>query len=287
MSRKIDLHVHSTYSDGIHTPAELVRLACTHGISVLALADHDSVDGIDEARSAAATTGMEIVPAVELSVEFRQYNDVHLLGYMIDHHDASFRETLTEFRSRRDERGRKIIERINEKLAAEKKKCLRYEDLTHSSEGALGRPHIARRLIGTGAVKDMQEAFVKYLEPCNVPKQYFPMEKALAEIRRVGGIAVLAHPTSISNDRSILYAVIEDLAAMGLDGVEAFNNMSTLDDSRFLKEVADRFNLVTTGGSDFHGGDNVKEIGQLHSGIMLWDDIVKSLCKRHSDILCV
>ena len=284
MSRKIDLHVHSTFSDGIHTPTELIHLAVTYGVSVLALADHDSMDGIDEARSAAANTGIEIVPAVELSVEFSEYNDVHLLGYLIEHHDETFRDALKQFRLRRDERGKRIIDRINEHLAAEKKDSLRYEDLTHSSEGALGRPHIARRLIAIGAVRTMQEAFDKYLEPCNVPKQYFPMEDALAEIRRVGGVAVLAHPTSISNDRSILFSVIKELAEMGLDGIEAFSNMSTFDDSRFLKEVADGLGLLVTGGSDFHGGDVSREIGTLHNGIKVTDELMISLRRRHEEI---
>lgn len=284
MSRKIDLHVHSTFSDGIHTPTDLIRLALAHEVSVLALADHDSVDGIDEARSAAAATEIEIVPAVELSVEFREYHDVHLLGYLIDHHDETFRDSLRQFRLRRDERGRRIIDRINERLAAGKLGTLRYEELTHSSEGALGRPHIARRLIAIGAVRTMQEAFDKYLEPCNVPKQYFPMEEALAEIRRIGGVAVLAHPTSISNDRTILRAVIMELAKMGLDGIEAFNNMGTSEDCSFLKGIGDSLGLLATGGSDFHGGDGALEIGMLHNGITVSDELLIPLRKRHDEI---
>lgn len=284
MPRKIDLHVHSTYSDGLHTPDELVRLASRQGVSVLGLADHDTVDGIDAAHLAGAVAGIEIIPAVELSVEFRQYHDVHLLGYMIDHQDDDFRNILKEFRTRRDERGRLIIDLINQRLRAAGRELIYYEELMHSSDGALGRPHIARRLIAIGAVRDMQEAFEKYLEPCNVPKQYFPMEKALAEIRRLGGISVLAHPLSITSDRQVLRSIIEELATMGLDGVEVFNNMSTAEDSSFLGDVAAGLAMVTTGGSDFHGGSESLQIGELRSGITVTDEHLRMLRDRHEQL---
>ena len=284
MPRKIDLHVHSTYSDGLHTPDELVRLASRQGVSVLGLADHDTVDGIDAAHLAGAVAGIEIIPAVELSVEFRQYHDVHLLGYMIDHQDDDFRNILKEFRTRRDERGRLIIDLINQRLRAAGRELIYYEELMHSSDGALGRPHIARRLIAIEAVRDMQEAFEKYLEPCNVPKQYFPMEKALAEIRRLGGISVLAHPLSITSDRQVLRSIIEELATMGLDGVEVFNNMSTAEDSSFLGDVAAGLAMVTTGGSDFHGGSESLQIGELRSGITVTDEHLRMLRDRHEQL---
>ena len=284
MPRKIDLHVHSTYSDGLHTPDELVRLAARQGVSVLALADHDTVDGIDAARTAGAAAGIEIVSAVELSVEFRHYHDVHLLGYMINYHDEEFQGILKQFRTRRDERGKQIINLINERLVSEGKETIHYEELMHSSDGSLGRPHIARRLIAIGAVREMQEAFEKYLEPCDVPKQYFPMEKALAEIRRLGGISVLAHPLSITSERQILRSVIEELSTMGLDGVEVFNNMSTAEDSSFLDQIAAGLAMITTGGSDFHGGNDSLQIGELRSGVTVTDEHLRMLTDRHRQL---
>ena len=284
MPRKIDLHVHSTYSDGLHTPDELVRLAARQGVSVLALADHDTVDGIDAARTAGAAAGIEIVSAVELSVEFRHYHDVHLLGYMINYHDEEFQGILKQFRTRRDERGKQIITLINERLVAEGKETIHYEELMHSSDGSLGRPHIARRLIAIGAVREMQEAFEKYLEPCDVPKQYFPMEKALAEIRRIGGISVLAHPLSITSERQILRSVIEELSTMGLDGVEVYNNMSTAEDSSFLDQIAAGLAMITTGGSDFHGGNDALQIGELRSGVTVTDEHLRMLSDRHRQL---
>lgn len=267
MEGNVDLHVHSRYSDGVHTPAELVQMAAEKGLKALALADHDSVDGIDEALEAGALYGVEVIPAVELSVSFRRYHDVHLLGYYIEHRDPAFTAMLTGFRTARKERGRAIIERINARLSHENRGSIRHDEVLAMAGGAVGRPHIGRVLISKGFARDMQDAFTRYLGPCNVPKSYIPMADALAEVKRIKGVAVLAHPSSISPDRPTLKRVIEELASLGLDGLEAFNNMCCNDDLVFFENLARRLGLTTTGGSDYHGFEDDVELGCGRGGL--------------------
>lgn len=253
MNGLIDLHLHSTFSDGVRTPAELVAMACGLGLSAIALADHDAVDGIDEALEAGKACNLEVLPALELSVAFGPYRDVHLLGYLIDHRDPELLETLREFRDKRERRSEAIVDKINEKLALEGRAPIDSQEAAALAGGALGRPHIAQVLVAKGYAANMQDAFVRYLIPCDVPKRYFPVDEAFATIRRLGGVAVLAHPTSITQDRSTLTGVLDELCAMGLQGVEAFNNICNDQDSAWLRYYAEKKGLVWTGGSDYHG----------------------------------
>ena len=281
MARYVDLHIHSIHSDGLYSPAELVTKAANEGLQTIALADHDSVDGIDEAIEAGRLLDIEVLPAVELSVEYGQFHDVHLLGYLVDHHDQDFVGKLSEFRARRDERGREIIKKINDRLLRNNQQTISYTNVVGKVDGALGRPHIARELVARGLARDLQDAFVRYLGPCDVPKQYFPMNEALAEIRRIGGIAVLAHPFSISDNRETVKAIIKDLAGTGLDGIEVFNNMCYKEDIAFLAGLAEESRLIATGGSDYHGGDEGLEIGRLRCGLKVDYTAVDAIRSLH------
>ena len=253
MKNLVDLHLHSTYSDGVRTPTELVAMAAQLGLKAIALADHDAVDGIDEALAAGAACGLEVLPALEFSVAFGSYSDVHLLGYLLDHRDPALQDTLRDFREKRATRSEAIVDRINEKLHIEGKGAISSAQAAALAGGALGRPHIAQVLMGKGYARNMQDAFNRYLIPCDVPKRYFPVDQALATIRRLGGVAVLAHPTSVSTDRTTLVEVIDALCAMGLDGLEAYNNICNDQESAFLRDYAEKRGLAWTGGSDYHG----------------------------------
>ncbi|BCG47414.1 PHP domain protein [Citrifermentans bremense] len=253
MRNMVDLHLHSTFSDGVRTPAELVAMAAELGLRAIALADHDTVDGIDEAIAAGTSLGVEVLPAMEFSVAFGSYRDVHLLGYLLNHRDPQLLAMLKDFRDKREARGDAIIGRINEKLTLEGKATITSAEAAALAGGALGRPHIAQVLMARGYVRDMQDAFVRYLLPCDVPKRYFPVDEALATIKRLGGVAVLAHPTTITNEREPLLRVIEELAEMGLDGLEVFNNVCSEQDSAYLRNFAEKRGMVWTGGSDYHG----------------------------------
>jgi predicted metal-dependent phosphoesterase TrpH len=263
----MDLHVHTFYSDGVHAPSDVVAMAAEKGLTAIAIADHDSISGVDEALAAGQRHGVEVVPAVELSIGFRNFHDVHLLGYYIDHRDSSFSERLAEFRRARDLRGKAIIDKINDKLAGERKSPISYDEILEGARGSLSRLHIARALVTGGMARHAQDAFLRYLHPCDVPKRYFPLEEALAEIRRLHGVAVLAHPQSISEDRRVLVALIRELKEMGLDGIEVFNNLCYKDDMIFLECLCRDLDLAMTGGSDFHGNEDDVEIGTGRGGL--------------------
>jgi len=261
MNDLIDLHLHSTRSDGVRTPTELVTLSCALGLKAIAIADHDTVDGIDEALAAGAACGLEVLPALELSVAFGPYRDVHLLGYLVDHRDPELLATLKDFRDKRETRSEAIIDKINLKLSVEGRAPIAAAEAAALAGGALGRPHIAQVLVGKGYVANMQDAFVRYLIPCDVPKRYFPVAEAFATIKRLGGVAVLAHPTSITAERATLTAVLDELRALGLQGVEAFNNICGDQESAWLRAYAERHGLAWTGGSDYHGIEDGIMIG--------------------------
>ncbi|UFS69835.1 PHP domain-containing protein [Geomonas sp. RF6] len=253
MKKLVDLHVHSTFSDGVCTPQELVSMAKSAGLTAIAIADHDTVAGVDQAITAGIAVGVEVLPAIEFSVEFKGYRDVHLLGYCLDHRDPILLDTLDAFREKREKRGGAIVERLNEKLRFEGRERISQEAVSALAGGSLGRPHIAQILIRQGLVKDMQEAFVRYLIPCDVPKRYFPIAEAIDLIRRLHGAAVLAHPMHITKEHCELVSIIDSLVPLGLDGIESWHNGATANDSAFLSAVAEKRGLICTGGSDFHG----------------------------------
>lgn len=280
MSKQIDLHVHSTSSDGIFKPAELVRIAAEAGLSVIAIADHDSVDGIDEAMAAAAEFDIRVIPAVELSVEYGGHHDVHILGYWIDHSDAEFNSMLHRFRQSRESRGLRVIEKINLKLASQGRDPIEVSEVMALAEGALGRPHIARILIEKGYCTEMQEAFTNYLQPCNVPKEYLPFDEAVREIIRIGGVPVLAHPQSLTRSREELTKIICDMGRRGLGGIEAQNTMGLDGDEGFLCKLADTLGLAVTGGSDFHGTEEGLFMGRGRGNLHITDEIIAALDRK-------
>ena len=280
MNNIIDLHLHSTSSDGIYNSSELVRIAAESQITVIAIADHDSVDSIDEAISAAAEFGITVIPAVELSVEYAKYHDVHILGYWINHTDPAFVKMLSLFRQTRESRGVKVIAKINVKLESEGRAPIGVGEVMALAEGALGRPHIARILIEKGYCATMQDAFTNYLQPCNVPKEYLPFEDAVREIIRIGGVPVLAHPQSISRNREELTTIIRDMSQKGLGGLEAFNTMGFEGDTEFLQHLADYLGLAVTGGSDFHGSEEGLLMGKGRGNLHITSEILDTLVKK-------
>jgi len=281
----IDLHVHSSHSDGLLNPTGLLQLAHRQEITLLALADHDTVTGIDEAMTAGVALGIQVIPAVELSVSFERYTDVHLLGYGIDHHDPRFCDRLATFCARRDRRSEAIVDRINQKLLRLRRTPINAIEVAALADGAIGRPHIARVLMEHGHVSSMEEAFAHYLVPCNVAKEYFAMDEACNEIHRLGGVVVLAHPTSITSDLLTLERILSRLISLGLDGVEVFSNMASEQDTAMLAAFAKRHRLLSTGGSDYHGTGDGERMGVVREGIgipeHLGEDLVAALAVRH------
>lgn len=280
----IDLHLHSSFSDGAFTPSELVALAGKHDVSVIAIADHDSVAGVEEAAVAGGASDIEVLPSVELSVQFEEWQDVHLLGYGIDCRDEKFLQNLGGFRRRRSGRNDEILARVNDVLHAEGRSALIREDVLAFAGDSIGRPHIARALLERRYADSMEDAFRRYLVPCNVPKSYWKIDEAIEEIHRIGGVAVLAHPTSISRDLSVLGPVITALQLSGLDGLEVYNNMGWPLEIEFLRRTAEDRGLLVTAGSDFHGIEEGLEIGRGREGMRFDSALLAPLYARIQQI---
>ncbi len=242
-----DLHTHSTASDGLDSPAALVELASARGISVLALADHDTVSGVAEARAAGLKHRVTVVPALEFSVQARR-GQTHILGYGIDIVEPGLTSVLDTLRMGREERGGRIIERL-ERLDIH----LPADAVTADRQGGSpGRPHIARALVAAGAAESVADAFDRYLapgRPAFVPRQVLPAERAIGLIQAAGGVAVLAHPLSVYE----LEQTLPRLVAAGLAGLEAWYGQYDDEQRESLVTLATSYNLLTTGGSDYHG----------------------------------
>lgn len=244
----VDLHTHTTASDGQYRPAELVELARRARLTTLAITDHDTVGGIDEALGAASTgRPLLIVPGIELSAEDDR-GDVHVLGYFIDHQHDELRAHLNAFNLQRTERAWRILDR----LAALGAPVARERVQALAAGGVIGRPHIARALVETGAVDSVGEAFSRYLYtggPAYVARERLSPREAIAVIHAAGGAAVLAHPGIVPD-----YAeLIAELAACGLDGVEVAHPQNDGVARANLAGLARKYGLIMTGGSDFHG----------------------------------
>ena len=250
----IDLHAHTTASDGSFTPTELVEAAHGLGLRALAVTDHDTLAGLGEARAAAQRVGLDLVAGVELSVE-DDGGRFHLLGYGFDPANAALAETLITLRRSRAARNDLMAARMSELGLPVTMDDVRAE----AGEDALviARPHFARALIKKGIVGSVAEAFDKYLstgKPLYLPKEVLTPRDAIALIHGAGGVAVMAHPGLVPLDEAALDARVTSLAQKdGLDGIEAYYSQhSQADTDRFLA-LAARLGLLVTGGSDFHG----------------------------------
>jgi predicted metal-dependent phosphoesterase TrpH len=248
----VDLHLHSIFSDGVLTPTELVAEAASLGLRAIALADHDNVDGIPEALAAGRRYDVEVVTAVELSVLWEDLSDIHLLGYAFDHKNPALQKALSEFRDFRSGRSERILANLNRQLAEEGREPLDFNDIRERAGGTIGRPHIGQALLAAGYVHDMEEAFTRYLVPCNEPKRFFPLEEAIKLIHEAGGCTVLAHPVFIGVNDSRLEELLDIFVTLGLDGVEAYSSGAGNDGIDRYITMARRRKLIVTGGSDFH-----------------------------------
>lgn len=248
MRIRVDLHTHTTASDGTCEPAENVRLAREQGLSAVAITDHDTVAGIPQAMEAAASLGVEVIPGVEVSSAARG-QDIHVLGYFIPYEDAAFQERLASLRETRHERNKLLIARLQE-LGIN----ITLESVYRRKQGTdknIGRPHIAEELVELGVVGSIEEAFSKYLGKEGAayvnPPRITPQE-AISLIREAGGAAVLAHPGLYDDDE-----LVQELIAYGLDGIEVDHPDNSEAQRARYRSWAEENGLVVTGGSDFHG----------------------------------
>ncbi len=244
---RIDLHTHTVASDGLLTAEALVALAKDAGVGVLAVADHDSTDSVNAAQAAGTRLGVEVIPAVEINTDVDD-SEIHVLGYYIDHRQPWFAEFLQRLRDGRVNRAAKMVEKLNH-LGIR----VDFARVRAIASGAVGRPHVARALVETGAVRNTEEAFDKYLGrngPAYVERMKVSPQDAIQLLRRAGGIPVLAHPGWGVRDE-----MIPALVDAGLEGLEVYYPDHTPAMITRYLDVAKQHGLLVTGGTDFHGGD--------------------------------
>jgi len=247
----VDLHIHTTYSDGSLTPAEVVWRAVDLGLAAIAITDHDGVDGNAEAFAQGAQNGLEVITGVEISCDFTPTN-VHVVGLFIDPTNEGLAEALADVREYRKRRNPKILAKL-----AELGMAIDLEEVAAKAKGkTIGRPHIAQVMVDKAYVADFQEAFEKYLahnKPAYVPRRRISAEEGIDLIHGAGGLAFLAHPGVYALPPRILDNVVYKLARVGLDGVEVYYSDHLPTDTAFLRRLVDEYDLLAGGGTDFHG----------------------------------
>ncbi len=256
----IDMHTHSTFSDGIYTPGKLVDYAIEKGLSGIAITDHDTVDGIEEAMERANIyEDFIVIPGVELSTEYNS-KEIHILGYMIDYKMEHLLTALQHLQNARKDRIVKIIDRLKKTGIN-----ISYENVIKiAGDGTVGRPHVARSLVKNNYVQTIEEAFTKYLArgaSAYVPKHRLTPMHAIDIIKKAGGISIVAHPGLLRSKTALNY-----LLNIDIDGIEVYHSKHTREQTEEYLELAKKHNLFITGGSDFHYPPEDNEcIGDLGS----------------------
>jgi predicted metal-dependent phosphoesterase TrpH len=254
---KLDLHIHTTASDGVLSPGEVVRVAIDKGLEAIAITDHDTTDGIDGALAAARGARLEVIPGIELSAE-EGSREVHVLGYYIDHRDQALQEKLAVLRRARRERAWKMVKKLEGMgMPVSWDHVQEIADQT----SAFGRPHVAKALLDEGYVGSVNEAFDRYIGlrgPAYVARHKLTPEEAVQMICDAQGLAALAHPRWQED-------VVPRLSAVGLVGLEVYYPSHSEEETKALAALAARHGLVATGGSDFHGynADATLSLGEV------------------------
>ncbi len=268
----IDLHIHSTFSDGTLSPEEIVREAGERGLRAISITDHDCVDGVQPAQEAGARYGVEVVPGVEINTDFGP-REVHILGYFIRPEDAALREALGTIRESRRRRAAAMVQRLGALGVPLELEAV----LGLAPQGSVGRPHVAQALVAAGACRTLAEAFTRYLKrgrPAYVPRYKLSPAEAIAAIRESGGLAALAHPGLIHDDR-----VVKSIIALGVSGLEIYHCDHTPAMVERYRRLAARVGLAMTGGSDSHGPGAVRPVAI--GAVPVPDEFLERLRARH------
>ncbi len=286
-----DLHLHSTASDGTTPPARLASQARRLGLRAIALTDHDTTAGIPRAAAACARHGIDFVPGIELSAQApaapgqtEAVGTLHLLGYFVRHDEPTLLEIQRQVQAARADRNPRMVERLRE-LGVD----ITYDEVialadSQGGPGVIGRPHIAQVMVNKGYARTVHEAFTRYIgqgAPAYVRKDRLPPADAIAAIRQAGGLAVLAHPVHLR------LPTIDDLARfvarlrqMGLDGIETRHSDHSPADVRAFEQLAARFRLLTTGGSDYHGSRKPIAMGNQNVPLAVYEKLRDARAKR-------
>ena len=290
MASFVDLHCHSTASDGTFAPADVVRLARDSGLAGLALTDHDTIGGVAEAAAEAQKLGLAFLPGIEISCEYPHPGTMHILGYGVDPASDTLRSLTTQLLEGRDNRNPKIVDRLNEVGVSITMAEVEQEAKATAADSKkpIGRPHIAAVLLRKGYVSSIKHAFDKYLAPGGLAyfdKERLTMRQAMELIRASGGMPVHAHPVQLrTHSDAELERVVKDLADLGLVGLEVIHSDHDAALVEKYTRLADRYKLLKTGGSDFHG-TNKKDI-QLGNanGRRIPREFMDALLQRHREL---
>ena len=279
----VDLHVHSTKSDGSLSPSDLVLEAKKKGLKAFALTDHDTVDGIEEAMAASIGSGVTVIPGIELSTEY-EGKDIHIVGLLIDKEQPAFKEKIQEFVDSRILRNRKMCQKLTEAGMP-----LTYEELMAEFPGAvITRAHYAQILLKKGYTKSLKEAFERYIGdrgPCFIPREKITPEDGVKLILDAKGIPVLAHPLLYGMGKDRLQLLVERLKVAGLEAIEAVYCTNTPSEEAQMRELAKKNGLLISGGSDFHGSAKPGlEMGTGYGKLYVAVEILEELEKRKSKI---
>lgn len=266
----IDLHAHSTASDGTLSPAALVALAAREGLTAVALTDHDTVAGLDEAAAAAREAGVGFVPGIELEVEW-QKGVFHMLGLGLERWTGEVRERLELALTFRKERNLAMVDELRRADIP-----VTYDELVQiAGHETVGRPHFAQWLLSHGVVSSMQEAFDTLIgdgQPCYVAKKGLSVGKTCDAVHAAGGVAVVAHPQTLRMSWDDLARSLKRWKGEGLDGIEAYHANLTCNDGHRLAALAEDIGLITTAGSDFHGPPRTdRRLGRCCDGLPIDD----------------
>ena len=273
----IDLHIHSTASDGTLSPAEILKLAQKLKLKAIAITDHDTIDGYLAARKFAKKYGIEVIPGVEISSYYKGY-DIHILAYFIDIHNKKLNNMLRFVQEGRTKRVRQILEKLKKfDIFLTMKQVYKFA----GNKNVIARPHLANAMFKNGFTESYEEAYYKYIGndcPAYVCKPTYTPGNIFQIVKEAGGLSVLAHPGVIKND-----FLIPELVELGLDGLEVFYPLHTIYQKNIYLELAHRYNLLITGGSDFHGNNKKNnELGRVTLKEEYFDKL-KSKCSKRTE----
>ena len=280
--QRVDLHTHSTASDGTFSPAELVRLAKDLGLQAVAITDHDTVAGVPEALKAGRELGIEVVPGIEISADYLD-TGAHILGYFVDPDSPALQEVIDWFIAERVTRNQAIVD----KLAAAGYPISIPELREKFPNTMLGRPHIGQLLMEKGYIGSVSEAFDRWLDdgkPYFVERKHLPAEDAIRLINQSGGVAVIAHPLEYGYDRAGIEQLIQNGLALGAVGVECHYSGYTAQEEAMLEGFAKARGMVITGGSDFHGDRKLYQLGTGTGEMKVYYQSVIDLKNRRDEL---
>lgn len=272
----VDLHMHSTYSDGTKNIIEILEIITKRNIRLFSITDHDNIKGQKETLKLAKERGLLYIPGVEISCKYSG-GVLDILGYNVSHDNEALENFLSGLVEHRKKRNKMIIDKLN-KLGIE----ISMEELSSESDSTvIGRPHISRAMLKKGYIQTLEDAFEKYIgegKPAYVEKNKYEPEEVISRIRKAGGVAVLAHPLSLKLDTESLEKKVRELAHAGLQGIEVFYKAYSDEDKMNLLRIAKKFHLFITGGSDYHGENKPG----IEPGVEIPEELLKDFLKEIS-----